>query len=767
MVGHHIFNQAIEEHINKTNPTMSQEEWDALGPGSDVWNFHCKACDKELSKRSAAFHFKKHHPDDFTEEEVKQWIVIKDANACKHGRLTKCILSKLYEKYAQRENEQPLLQDELGDAEVEQQIVEAEEQDVAMAAVHVEHVLGPKPKMKASSSKGDWQDAIQDINQKLDAILQPTSLEVALPEVIPRDIVFQWDHPKQKKLRTHCPIPKAAEAWDRFSFDDFGRYLKLNTDQNAQSRKFTILSMKRFFYLLDIQEGDFEAVGTICSIYQNDVFQQMQDAPMMDNDYAFARGINSALHNYCHHLMQVCNKHRWPEAKATLQQLVDECLSGTKKKDHKQKKLSSMYKKIRDAERLLNFPAAATIKEEVKQSMKRLYAIQKHAQDQELEELPDDLRLEALTEVVGIIFYNAFGGRIGEWRHMKKAHVQAQKAKGANHLLCRDHKTSATYGAVAKHIPGGSWEAFEIFMSLPGKKTDLFLEPYSVLSQTANVAGLLKRYGLLHFGGSDVPNSNLIRKMFHSALLKISREDGAMGVFEVIDAHSKKVARQVYTITNPEDDANLAHRVFQEVLGDHVEFPWDELETEEWDVDTIVEQGKAIDFGIQDVDIEVDDEVPEDIFLMLVPIEGVPPTHHESFWDNLASAIPGDEPQPLEDDVLEEMFDAEPLEDAAPQDLPDEAAAPLEDAIVEPQPKRARYMARPGEKAYLDTKAIKDADGNLIFPVKKDIQNILEEGQSNGSLTQYMTYEGVKSHLRKMVYLAQQGAPLQGAGDDN
>ena len=761
MVSHYIFNQAVEEHINKTNPTISQEEWDALEPGSDVWSFHCKSCDKELSKRSAALHFKKRHPEEFTEGAVKEWVVVKDAKACGHGRLTKCILSKLYEEHAQREGEQAFPQDELGAAQMEQQIVEPENEDVAMAAANV---LAPKPKSLPSSHKGPLHDALQGIHQRLDAMLEAKTLEVPLPNVTVRDVLFEWERPVVEKLRHNCPIPKTAAQWNRFDFKDFDKYLKLNTDQNNQSRNFTILSMKRFYWLLDIEEGDHvEPVGTICAIYQKDVFQQVQEAPSFDNQYTWCRDITAALVHYTKHLMQVCNKNKWVEANATLKQFIDECLTGTKKKDLKAKKTSSGYKKLRDAERLLVFPDKEIIKQEVKTAMKTIHAIHKHAQDELLEELPSDMRLEALTEIVGIIFYNSVAGRSGEWGRFKAKHVKEQKQKGANHLLAQKHKTSSTWGALAKYIPAGSWEAFELFMSLPGKKTDLFLEPFSE-KDIANLAGLLKRFGFKHFKNGDPPNSNLIRKMFHSALLRISREEDAMKFFEIVDAHSRNVARQVYTIATAEDDANLAHRLFLEVLGDHVDFPWDEIDQDVETIDEILAKGNLSNFNAEDVEKETNDEVSEDIFLMLVPLEGAPPTSHEIFWDNLAFAIPigeaGDEPlQDMEDEDLEPLQD---MDDAGVEI----GAAELQ-PIVEPQPKRAKYAATPAEKAYLDTKAIKDADGKLVYPVKKEITTILEEGQSNGSLNPYMTYDGVKSYLRKKVYVAQQGAPVQGEDEHN
>ena len=88
-------------------------------------------------------------------------------------------------------------------------------------------------------------------------------------------------------------------------------------------------------------------------------------------------------------------------------------------------------------------------------------------------------KLAATTAIVGIIHFNSFAGRSGEWQCMTKAHVQDQHDKGANHLVCKKHKTAKTYGALAKYVPPGTFSAMLVYMSLPGKVTGLLLEPTS------------------------------------------------------------------------------------------------------------------------------------------------------------------------------------------------------------------------------------------------------------------------------------------------
>lgn len=58
-------------------------------------------------------------------------------------------------------------------------------------------------------------------------------------------------------------------------------------------------------------------------------------------------------------------------------------------------------------------------------------------------------------------------------------------------------------------------------------------------------SSFLKRFGVRYFGVPETPTSNLIRKMYHSALLRMSREGQAMDLMRKVHAHSAEVARKV------------------------------------------------------------------------------------------------------------------------------------------------------------------------------------------------------------------------------
>ena len=106
-------------------------------------------------------------------------------------------------------------------------------------------------------------------------------------------------------------------------------------------------------------------------------------------------------------------------------------------------------------------------------------------------------------------------------------------------------QTADTYGTLAKYVPAGSLQAMNVYIHLPGKESNLFLEPASNAVEHVSVAQHLKRFGRMFMGVEDPPNCNLIRKQYHTKLLRMSREDEAMKLMEKVDAHSAHIAKKV------------------------------------------------------------------------------------------------------------------------------------------------------------------------------------------------------------------------------
>eukprot|EP00974_Lingulodinium_polyedra_P101157 9799947-Lingulodinium_polyedra.AAC.1 len=118
--------------------------------------------------------------------------------------------------------------------------------------------------------------------------------------------------------------------------------------------------------------------------------------------------------------------------------------------------------------------------------------------------------------------------RPGEWQKMKSSH----------------HKTSDSYGELTKWVSPGTVEAIKVYLMLPGKKSNLLLEPAKKDSKMVSVAASLRRFGASYWPKFQPPACNLVRKRFHTALYKMARFNKAFELLSKVDAHSKEVAEK-------------------------------------------------------------------------------------------------------------------------------------------------------------------------------------------------------------------------------
>jgi len=266
---------------------------------------------------------------------------------------------------------------------------------------------------------------------------------------------------------------------------------------------------------------------------------------------------------------------RWMETKLTLQSLVEDVLPGYKREGIDFRKLANKKKHQFDAERLEKFPSTEQIKDAVLNAMVSLGSLSRDSAGKD--QLDFSEKLNATTAMVGIIYYNSFAGRSGEWQIMTRAHMEEQAAASKDFLLCPEHKTNDTYGTLAKYVPAGSMEAMKVYCNLPGKTTDLLLEPASPQSLNVSVHQHLKKFGRMFLNEPEPPNSNLIRKQYHTMLLRLSREGGAMELMRKVDAHSVDVAMKVYATTTNEDDAKLGKYLHEHLFGEPVNWPSEDM----------------------------------------------------------------------------------------------------------------------------------------------------------------------------------------------
>jgi hypothetical protein len=424
---------------------MTEEEYMAAMPAEDLEHedkFVCKVCNKSLSTRTSLSHFTKHH--DYDLSVVKKWLISKDGNAIRNKTCSRAFADGyrayedwLSEQYIANEAKGGEVDDPIEDfppeaegGEVDDPIEEFEAADgkghtrapKTMKLGLKAKVAHPKPKWEChttaanitrffagSSSSGSADTAsatgpLFAISQKLDKLLDGPRIEVDLPDVLIGEFVYSWTHPCDQKLRNQCPISKDSEEFAKFDLCDFELYLRTNTNmRDERSRKYCVLNLKRFFYLLVIPDGS-DPIGVMCSIHRNGVMANMIEAPLMDHKYTWARSMFAALENLTKFYIMVCNRRRFLEAKALLQGFIDETLSGLLKKGVLHRKGADFSKRLRDSDRLACFPTVDLMKAEVKVAMARIAVIRQHCIDEGiLYDMPFNLRLTRIIYSIGHI----------------------------------------------------------------------------------------------------------------------------------------------------------------------------------------------------------------------------------------------------------------------------------------------------------------------------------------------------------------------------
>ena len=639
------------------------------------------------------------------------------------------------------------------------------------AALGVGGVIASHTDAAASaSSSGDTAAVLatqiaNDINSKLDKLLKPKELEVRIPALTLGPFVKTWDHPpdgdQKKRHRYPKDAPEAIAVFD--DYKEFVPYTKLNTKmQDAGSLDKVLNNLNRFFALIVI-DGPCTFIGALCGLHKAGLIHDMFSLPLLDHKYGWVRWMIGGLLGLAKFSLVLCRRDHWDETARLLNGCIDECLTGLMKQNNRRRLALNSEHLYKDFYRLEDFPEVACIKQAVKAAMAKIAVIHRHC----LDTVPYKLRLEAATALAGIIYYNAFAGRCGEWEQLEREYVKDELAQHCDYVICKKHKTVNVYGHIAKHVPAGNLTAFKLYMQLPGKETGQFIEPptATATSGRASVPGLLKRFGQTALQKEDPPTSTFIRKMFHSSLLRIAKEKDLMRLMERVDAHSAAVASRVYAIKSPRDDAELARLLFLDVYGEPVSFPSDEeIDAFGFSIESLVDHYSAVPLS----QIE-DPPCDEDQFLLVCDPDNE---------DNIKAAPGFDMP------MLTDWDGPEVSERAVvPWEAPDATEAP------EPEtPRKSDVAGPPGgqpvapkkvrmdsiERAYWGTVAPRDALYCVFVPQRPVIEDMVQWAIATGKIRPGISVEAVRMHLRKISLLEnteriarENAAANDGNGDGN
>lgn len=264
----------------------------------------------------------------------------------------------------------------------------------------------------------------------------------------------------------------------------------------------------------------------------------------------------------------MCRSKNHIEAKRFISLLQVDLLAGLKKRNNKAAQIAGIGKNRSDCKKMKALPPIEDMKKMVKQAMFDLCTISNACADKDV---TFGERLAANTCIVGIIFYNGFGGRSNEWEVMPAAHVAEQLAEGIDFLVCPNHKTATTYGELGKYLAPGTFEAVKTYVTL-GSSSSLFLVPPKETSTRVSIACMLKRFNKKYGPQYQNATVNLFRKWYHTEVVNPKNQGSVMKFMARIDGHSEAVAQKVYVTSDPEQDALVGKHLVAAILGDTVEF---------------------------------------------------------------------------------------------------------------------------------------------------------------------------------------------------
>ena len=197
--------------------------------------------------------------------------------------------------------------------------------------------------------------------------------------------------------------------------------------------------------------------------------------------------------------------------------------------------------------------------------------------------------------------------------------------------MCSEHKTSSTYGDLAKWLAPGTCEALRLYMRLP-RRADVqtLLHPATENAETVNVPCALRQFCAAHFLPTQThPTTTLLRKWYHTELIKLCKvENKLLEVFRVADAHSGRVARQHYVLRDPADDATLARELVMAMLTETVKWP-ELLECADADPAILQAMQAVTEMHAESTDAADDDE----------PLEWVDCTHFKLEWLGVCNQV--------------------------------------------------------------------------------------------------------------------------------
>ena len=452
---------------------------------------------------------------------------------------------------------------------------------------------------------------------------------------------------KAKYLKYEIPKAKGNAEWpklfnkDKVELPAFKDFLVNACDKKTKNVKVILTCVGRVLGALESEGKDaaqmraevVEARTMVALYVANEITKFLQMA-LFSPRYSWTLKTIDDLCMYCDfHIRQItknemaCEPGPWRQYINVLNEIKMDLKRGVRKRCAEERERRSRLKFHRDNDAIKNLPAVKDMQKCLKDGYIRMRILSNEFADKP--SLTAGAQMEANSIIAAGIYLDTFGGRSMEWEIALYDHVKDMMDKGNDFIVCSEHKTSMTYGDLAKYISPGLHACFRCYMDLPRPNDcDTFLVPVDKRTPIVSIRKALSSFCARNWPADKTKlRVNIMRKFFHKTLMKMTEsQEKLKDVMMIVDAHSKAQQTKTYCMRDPEDDVRLARHLVDEVLGATVAWPSDkevenyasgnvELVDESAQIDLASALEEIISAAEKNIEDEDDDEDDEDLEL--------------------------------------------------------------------------------------------------------------------------------------------------------
>ena len=409
--------------------------------------------------------------------------------------------------------------------------------------------------------------------QKLLGIRPPGELEVTTPTISVVSDAESWHHElwNDAALRHDWPITLNSAI----DTSECARYLRTRS-KDAQTTNIYVQGVTYLFSLVHVDwkgeeptDNDLKNIGCIAAMYKQNLFTELLDLPILGSKYPWTLKIAQSLQHFCEHLIITCKRNNFREAERVIDLFSKDSVAPLLTECGKQKLVRGFAKETRDTISLDNFAPIADVKLSVRTAMIDMVALSGAVHSGANHNF--DMSHAATIAMTGILYLNSPMGRPGEMKSMKTAAIAELISTKGDCLVCVKHKTGHKHGETGKYVPPGTLAAMSLYINLPDRHSELFLQPARASTAQIGIAKYLARYCEIYLPthGSTVPT--LLQKFYNTSVNEDI--DKAKEMVATTNANTSRTADKNYTLRRAKIAAAKGKRVADAVLGGSVEWP--------------------------------------------------------------------------------------------------------------------------------------------------------------------------------------------------